>query len=157
MRQAEFQAIGEACKALFWPAPSSGMRTVDTLHFRKTHRRLKRTIFNQTKRDRMRIFEEILFFKATDNTKTNKSVIFLSPAGSLQTEVGTRNKQISYLSVASWINEGESGHESQFASCLVLSYKKKKSVLFNLLCVLDFFFFFKRQQSTLFRISLHFR
>ena len=30
----------------------------------------------QTKQDRMRIFEEILFFKATYDTKTNKSLIF---------------------------------------------------------------------------------
>ena len=42
----------------------------------KTRKRLKRTLFNQTKRDRMPIFEEILFFKATYSTKTNKSPIF---------------------------------------------------------------------------------
>ena len=35
----------------------------------KAHRRLLGMIFNQTKQDRMRIFEEILFLKATDNTK----------------------------------------------------------------------------------------
>ena len=29
-------------------------------------------LFNQTKQDRMQIFEGILFFKATNNTKTNK-------------------------------------------------------------------------------------
>ena len=37
---------------------------------------LKRMLFNQTKEDRMQIFEEILFFKATYSTKTNKSFIF---------------------------------------------------------------------------------
>ena len=37
----------------------------------------------QTKQDRMRIFEEILFFKATYDTKTNKSLILcqLDPCG----------------------------------------------------------------------------
>ena len=34
----------------------------------KTNKSLNRTLFNQTKRDRMKIFEEILFFKATNNT-----------------------------------------------------------------------------------------
>ena len=42
----------------------------------KTHRRLKRTLFNRTKQDRKRIFEQILFFKAIYNTKTNNSLIF---------------------------------------------------------------------------------
>ena len=42
----------------------------------ETHKGLKRTVFNQTKQDRMRIFEEILFFKATYNAKTNNSLIF---------------------------------------------------------------------------------
>ena len=42
----------------------------------KTHKRLKRMLFNQTKQDNIRIFEEILFFKATYNTKTNNSLIF---------------------------------------------------------------------------------
>ena len=46
-----------------------------TRTFIKTHRKLKRTHFKQTKQDKMRIFVEIFFFKATDNTKTNKSLI----------------------------------------------------------------------------------
>ena len=40
----------------------------------KTHKRLNRMLFNQTKQDGMQIVEGILFFKATDNTKTNKSL-----------------------------------------------------------------------------------
>ena len=65
----------------------------------KTYRRFKRTLFNQTKPDRMRIFEEILFFKAenttiennnNNNKQTNKSLILLSPVGFLQKKVGTR-------------------------------------------------------------------
>ena len=55
-------------------------------------------LFNQTKQDRMQIFEEILFFKVTNNTKTNKSLIFLSPGGFLQKEVGTR---LTYTEVVS--------------------------------------------------------
>ena len=48
-------------------------------HDPKTHKRLKRTLCNQTKQDRMPVFEEILFFKTTNNRRTNKSLIFLSP------------------------------------------------------------------------------
>ena len=33
---------------------------------------LKRTLFDQTKQDRMRIFEDVHSFKAMYNTKTNK-------------------------------------------------------------------------------------
>ena len=40
----------------------------------KTQRRLNRTFFNQTKQDWMQIFEGILFFKATNSTKPNKSL-----------------------------------------------------------------------------------
>ena len=40
----------------------------------KTHRRLNRMLFNQTMQDRMKLFEGILFFKATNYTKTNKSL-----------------------------------------------------------------------------------
>ena len=40
----------------------------------KTHDRANRTLFNQTKQDRMQFFEGIFFFKATNNTKTNKSL-----------------------------------------------------------------------------------
>ena len=39
----------------------------------KTHKRLNRTLVNQRKQDRMQIFEGILFFKATNNIKTNQS------------------------------------------------------------------------------------
>ena len=39
------------------------------------------------KQDRKRIFEEILFFRAADNTTTNKSLVFLSPVRFLQKEV----------------------------------------------------------------------
>ena len=50
----------------------------------KTHKRLK-TLFNQTKQDRVRIFEEILYFKATSyNTKTSKQFTYLLPIGFLQ-------------------------------------------------------------------------
>ena len=49
----------------------------------KTNKRLKRMLFNQTKQDRMQRFEELLFFKAKNNAKTNKSLIFLSPVGFL--------------------------------------------------------------------------
>ena len=34
----------------------------------QTNKRLNRTLFKQTKRDRMEIFEGIFFFKATTNT-----------------------------------------------------------------------------------------
>ena len=37
----------------------------------RTHKRLRRMLFNQTKEDKMWILKEILFFKATNNTKTN--------------------------------------------------------------------------------------
>ena len=56
----------------------------------KTHKRIKRMLFNQAKQDRKQIFKEMLFFKAINNTKTNKSLIFLSPVGFLQKEVSTR-------------------------------------------------------------------
>ena len=56
----------------------------------KSHKRLKRTLINQIKQDRVRVFEEILFLKATNDTKTNKSLIFLSAVGFLHEEVGTR-------------------------------------------------------------------
>ena len=36
------------------------------------YKRLNRTLFNETKQDRMQIFKAILFFKAMNNTKTNK-------------------------------------------------------------------------------------
>ena len=39
----------------------------------ETHKRLKRTLLNQTKQDRMQIFQGI-FFKATNSTNTNKSL-----------------------------------------------------------------------------------
>ena len=52
----------------------------------ETHKRLKRTLFNQTKQDQMRFFKKILFFKATNNAKTN------------------------HLTVASWILAEGSGH-----------------------------------------------
>ena len=55
----------------------------------KTHKRSERTLFTQTKQDRMRILEEILFFKATNNTKTDKSFLFLTPVGFLHNEMGT--------------------------------------------------------------------
>ena len=43
-----------------------------SLQVDQKHKKLQRTFFNQTKQDRMQIFEGI-FFKATKNTKTNKS------------------------------------------------------------------------------------
>ena len=53
----------------------------------KTHKkRSNRTLLNQTKQDRVRIFEGILFFKATNNTKTTK----LLPAGFFKENVCTR-------------------------------------------------------------------
>ena len=39
----------------------------------KTHKGLNRMLLKQTKQDRMQIFEGILFSKAMNNTKTNKS------------------------------------------------------------------------------------
>ena len=47
----------------------------------KTHKRLKRTLFNQTKQDTVGIFEEILFFQATYNTKANTQFTYLLPVG----------------------------------------------------------------------------
>ena len=47
----------------------------------KTHKRFKRTPFSQTKQDRMRIFEEIVFFHCYEQCK-NKSLIFLPPVAS---------------------------------------------------------------------------
>ena len=41
----------------------------------ETRKRLKWTLFNHTKQDRMQSFEGILFFKAMNNTKTNKSLV----------------------------------------------------------------------------------
>ena len=40
--------------------------------FFKTHTSLNNTLFNETKQDRMHIFERILLFKARNYTKTNK-------------------------------------------------------------------------------------
>ena len=37
----------------------------------KAHKRLSRTLFDETKQDRMQIFEGILFFKTTNNTNTD--------------------------------------------------------------------------------------
>ena len=42
----------------------------------KTHKMLRRTLFNQTKPDRIRFFDEMLFFKAAYYTKTNKWLLF---------------------------------------------------------------------------------
>ena len=50
----------------------------------KTHKGLNRTLFNQTKQDRLEIFERILFLKATNNTKTNKQLL---PIGFFQKDV----------------------------------------------------------------------
>ena len=48
---------------------TSPPREGEPLGTRKRFKGLKRTLFNQTKQDRMRIFEEILFFKAANSTK----------------------------------------------------------------------------------------
>ena len=57
-------------------------RTSDT----KTHKRLNRVRLNRTKQEKMRIFEDVLFFKATHNTSTNKPVTYPLPVGFLQKE-----------------------------------------------------------------------
>ena len=44
----------------------------------KAHKRLNRMLFNQTKQDKMRIFEEILFFIATNNTKQTNHLVAAS-------------------------------------------------------------------------------
>ena len=82
-------------------------------------KRLKRTLFNQRKQDRMGIFEEILFFKATNNTKTNKSLTFLLPVAFLWEDEGTL-----ICIVCSFENEGflENPHPVLF--CLI----KKQSL-----------------------------
>ena len=46
----------------------------------KTHKRFNRTLFNQTKQDRMQIFEGILFFKATNNSSVTS--FWKNPTGS---------------------------------------------------------------------------
>ena len=67
----------------------------------KTHRRLENKQTNKKQqqrflikkkktRDRRQIFEEILFFKATYRTKTNKQMICLLPVGFLRKEEVTR-------------------------------------------------------------------
>ena len=56
----------------------------------ETHERLKRMLFNQTKQDRMQIVEGIHFFKATNNTKTNKSHSCCQLGVSRRTVVCTR-------------------------------------------------------------------
>ena len=48
------------------------------------------SFLNERKTRQGAIFEDIPFIKATINTKTKKSLIFLSPVGVLQKEVGTR-------------------------------------------------------------------
>ena len=51
----------------------------------KTHERLERTLFNQTKQNRMRMFEEIPY-----EQYENKQITYLSPVGFLQKEVCLR-------------------------------------------------------------------
>ena len=51
----------------------------------KTHKCLKRMLFNQTKRDRIQIVEGILMFKATNDTK--RQITYLLPVGFLQKDV----------------------------------------------------------------------
>ena len=53
----------------------------------KAHKRLNRTLFNQTE-DRMQTLEGILFFSATDNTK-NTQITELLPFGFFQKDVCT--------------------------------------------------------------------
>ena len=59
----------------------------------ETHKRLKRTLFNQTKLDRMQIFREIPFFQSNVQYK-NKLI------------------QFTYISFASWILAEGRGHET---------------------------------------------
>ena len=57
----------------------------------------------------MLIFEEIVFFKAMNNTKTNKSLSRQLDFAEGSARDNTKNKQITFLSVASWIQaEGTS-------------------------------------------------
>ena len=50
------------------------MSYIPTLIGERIERTLNRTLLDKTKQDRMRIFKGILFFKDTNNTKTNKSL-----------------------------------------------------------------------------------
>ena len=52
-------------------------------------------LFNQTKQDRMRIFEELLFFKGTYNTKANKQISYLLPVGFLSKRRGHETEYFS--------------------------------------------------------------
>ena len=54
----------------------------------KNTQRVKRALFNQTKQDRMQLVEGIFFFKATNNTKTSKSLSCYQLGSSRRTCVG---------------------------------------------------------------------
>ena len=92
----------------------------------QTHKRLNKTHVNQTKQDRVQIFEGILFFKAT--------VSCTHPCG--RTQTGSSYSFVFVLFVT--FKKRISSKICIVLFCLI----KKKSVVFNLLCFLFTFFFF---------------
>ena len=69
-------------------------------------------LFNQTRQDRMRIFEGILFLKATHNT--NETIT--------TTTTTAKQQQANHLSAASWVLAEECVHET----------KRRQSTLFQI-------------------------
>ena len=97
----------------------------------KTHRMWNRMLFNQTKQERMQIFKGILFFKSTNNTKTNNLVAasWVYPKGCVQ----LNDLFIFVLFVAF-------KRRISVKICTLLWFVLLKSILFNLLCDFDLFF-----------------
>ena len=88
----------------------------------KTHKRFNKTLFKQTRQDRMNILRVILFFKPqTLQKQTMKGITYLLPVGFFQ---------LSRMWAWDW-------HVRHFA---FLSCVRLKGVLFNLVCVFDLFF-----------------
>ena len=88
----------------------------------KNTQKVKKNAFYSDKTIHDANFKEFLFFKATNNTKTNKSLIFLSPVGFLQKEV--------------------------IRFCIVYSFEKEdflKNLHYVLFCLIKKHSFFRKQ------------
>ena len=105
----------------------------------KTHERLRRTLFNWKRQDKMREFSrKPSFFEATYNTKINKqSIIFCQLDAWLLAEgLPTGKRQVNWLHIFVLYVASKKRTSSKIrAFCLVLS--NLKGVVFNLLCVFD--------------------
>ena len=108
---------------------TAGVLKKTTTQKAHTHKGLNRTLFNQTKQDRTQFFEGILFFKSTNNTKTNCIVCGFEEEDSLPPL--QIHKQYKNKLYCLWL--WRRGFPWKFAFCLVLSDLKKSS-LFDFLC-----------------------